>query len=445
MLYPTGQSTTDGRIPLSDFVKILKHFTPSVKPLLWYVDDPYAVVSNLLEIYAERYARTGVVSRSGGTKRTWGGSRKQFVSNIDCIGFMWEILVVKLDVAIQNCGVFAARGQCNGHDMWLSSLRSTTRTKRTRTERCLQRRRVAICWLTHDIYTELASLISSRLRSPSCLDYCDVSDCVSYISAAFESSCNVRPDTTALHEMVSTLCVNCVEPSLFLAKTLIRTNAMECIAGKSLSASMRLYEHAREFSLDVAVPSITDAQTAVLNELMAARKEIADLKAEATSRINSRPIRMSYEVIGNKAVTTVDRRKRSPEFFAKMTGALQFLLTSRGVFKRVPDTLREAAEFLAAHTSSYIAESARMEKLVSDRSLRRHAILVDDAIDAFTSQQIAAARDDNSLLGCAVSSDESPPGDTRFAGLRFQITIVHVCFAEPIESWEDPKYSHNAM
>ena len=438
-------SATDGnsRISLSDVVKILKNCTPSVKALLWYIDDPYTAVSNLLGIYAERYAREGVLSRSGGTKRTWGGSRKQFVSNIDCIGLLWEILVVKLDEAIEKCGVFA-RGRCKGHDLWISTLRSTTR-KRTMTQNTLQRRRVVMGWLTHDIYTELASLISSRLRSPSCLDYCDVPDCVSYISAICESSCNVRPDTTALQEMVSALCVNCVEPSLFLAKTLVRTYTMECIVGKSLSASMRIYEHAREFSLDVAMPSISEAQTAILNELVAARKEIADLKAEAASRINSRPIRMSYDVIGNKAIATVDRRKRSPEFFSKMTGALQFLLTSRGVFTRAPDTLREAAQFLAAHTSSYVAESARMDKLFSDRSLRRHAVLVDDAIDALTSKQIAAARDDNSLLGCAVSSDESPPGDTRFAGLRFQITIVHVCFAEPIASWEDPKYSHNAM
>lgn len=41
-----------------------------------------------------------------------------------------------------------------------------------------------------------------------------------------------------------------------------------------------------------------------------------------------------------------------------------------------------------------------------------------------------------------MSTDESPPSASRFAGLRFQITIVHMVYALPERIWEDDAYAN---
>ena len=66
--------------------------------------------------------------------------------------------------------------------------------------------------------------------------------------------------------------------------------------------------------------------------------------------------------------------------------------------------------------------------------------LVRDVIHVFKRQ----ARDNGIFLGVGVSSDESPSSESRFRGMRFQITIVHCCFARPQEVWECSEYDNVA-
>ena len=56
--------------------------------------------------------------------------------------------------------------------------------------------------------------------------------------------------------------------------------------------------------------------------------------------------------------------------------------------------------------------------------------------------QAVGARDDAQATergehyAVAFTTDESPPSEPRFAGLRFQITFVHVLFYKPVEEWQ---------
>ena len=50
------------------------------------------------------------------------------------------------------------------------------------------------------------------------------------------------------------------------------------------------------------------------------------------------------------------------------------------------------------------------------------------------------ARSDNSFVGASFTTDESPPSEARFAGLRFQITIVYLLFYHDVSLWEDPRF-----
>jgi hypothetical protein len=77
---------------------------------------------------------------------------------------------------------------------------------------------------------------------------------------------------------------------------------------------------------------------------------------------------------------------------------------------------------------------------VTYSSLRRHCLQLEEAIDLRIANRIRQARDNGKLLGCAISSDESPPGETRFCGMRFQITMCHAVFVLPMDEWEHAKF-----
>eukprot|EP00973_Karenia_brevis_P019706 2702387-Karenia_brevis.AAC.1 len=66
--------------------------------------------------------------------------------------------------------------------------------------------------------------------------------------------------------------------------------------------------------------------------------------------------------------------------------------------------------------------------------------MIDAVLDMTVSATMKKTRLDGSLLGCSVSSDESPPNANRFNGLRFQITICHIVTSVPLEQWEHTNY-----
>ena len=62
--------------------------------------------------------------------------------------------------------------------------------------------------------------------------------------------------------------------------------------------------------------------------------------------------------------------------------------------------------------------------------------MLDGALDRCTSEQIFEHREHERLAGCALVTDESPPSQPRFRGLRFQITVLYWGVFVPLEDWE---------
>ena len=53
---------------------------------------------------------------------------------------------------------------------------------------------------------------------------------------------------------------------------------------------------------------------------------------------------------------------------------------------------------------------------------------------------MSVLRKEGRLIGVGFCSDESPPAAPRYAGLRFQITIVYIVVFEAEERWEAPDF-----
>ena len=75
------------------------------------------------------------------------------------------------------------------------------------------------------------------------------------------------------------------------------------------------------------------------------------------------------------------------------------------------------------------------DMMIGRTALRRHSLLLDAAIDRHTSEILFQKRELGSFAGVALVTDESPPGQPRFRGLRFQITVMHSGTFLPSSSW----------
>ena len=64
--------------------------------------------------------------------------------------------------------------------------------------------------------------------------------------------------------------------------------------------------------------------------------------------------------------------------------------------------------------------------LVHRTQLARHMLLLESALDACLANRIADLREEGKFLGLGFATDESPPSQVWFNGLRFQVTMVYL-------------------
>ena len=109
-----------------------------------------------------------------------------------------------------------------------------------------------------------------------------------------------------------------------------------------------------------------------------------------------------------------------------LTKTVEFAIQCRVAFKHAPVTVAAATQLgHFAKTSVGIDATRAMDHIHSARSIGRHALLLDDALDLYTKRVIEKARG-KTFFGFAFSSDESPPQGNRWAGLRFQLTYTRL-------------------
>ena len=103
---------------------------------------------------------------------------------------------------------------------------------------------------------------------------------------------------------------------------------------------------------------------------------------------------------------------------------------------RACTTLCSASQLLSS-LSSEGSTTSNLEELLGNRvTLGQHLLILDAAVDRWTSEHLMQLREEGRLAGVAMVTDESPPSQPIFRGLRFQITVLYWGIYLPESSWD---------
>lgn len=134
---------------------------------------------------------------------------------------------------------------------------------------------------------------------------------------------------------------------------------------------------------------------------------------------------------------TASKRER----LASKTQQVVNLLENRMTFRRARETVLTSAELVTKLTGREETSDNSLSRLLEDilvnrTTLCKHLLLLDGAVDRHSSEKFFSLRELGHFAGVAIASDESPPRQPRFQGLRFQITLIYIGSYFPPDAWE---------
>jgi hypothetical protein len=132
----------------------------------------------------------------------------------------------------------------------------------------------------------------------------------------------------------------------------------------------------------------------------------------------------------------------SSEDLSGKTQQVRYMLEHRISTSRVQETIKGASQLIvglqrtSGSSGDLKAEPDIADLLYSRWSLNRHLLTLDGALDKHTTEKMYETREGGSFAGVALATDESPPSQPRFSGLRFQITVVYWGTFRHLDDWE---------
>ena len=122
------------------------------------------------------------------------------------------------------------------------------------------------------------------------------------------------------------------------------------------------------------------------------------------------------------------------------TNQVLYMLENRVTSRRCTSTVAGACELLQSLAPDDASACSRaLDELVSRFTLSRHLLLLDGALDRCLSDRLLRMREEGRFAGVALATDESPPSQPRFRGLRFQITVFYIGTFENLSKWNSCK------
>ena len=120
------------------------------------------------------------------------------------------------------------------------------------------------------------------------------------------------------------------------------------------------------------------------------------------------------------------------------TSQIEFMVKSKLATKWVPNTVLEADALVRKLMDGDTQDRRQSfnDRLHDDRTLRRHMLLLDSDLDKHLANRIGRLREQDEFPGLGFATDESPPSQVRFKGLRFQVTLVNKPEVPPTSDWE---------
>jgi len=127
------------------------------------------------------------------------------------------------------------------------------------------------------------------------------------------------------------------------------------------------------------------------------------------------------------------------EMLAEKTKQLRFAIVNRIPWDRVPQTLADAAALVLGDENDDKLRAFMEDLSVSRWTLMRHLLILDVALEKQIARDIEQRRDAGTFLGVCLATDESPPEEPRFAGVRLQVTRFYIAFLEDPVGWESAR------
>ena len=273
--------------------------------------------------------------------------------------------------------------------------------------------KMSVGWPTSDNqFTCAARLVCSGLPSvqPDFLVPISVDECANEITMMCLYAFGVNINAEQVQSCLAPLCSMRVEPTKFLAHTILRGNCMSEIVGASLAQTLPSFMHRRDFKLDDisfsdASPDITQH---LLTELIATRQTINRYKELAmtgaytalTNLVGANTMFTGTVASASEPISAADARR---DRFAMIAHSMvEYVAKLNVTFRHVKQTLQDALPILraAANASTCfgtIRDIAQREAsiaadgLLGDSTLRRHSGYVEDAIDMLTADRVAKA------------------------------------------------------
>ena len=228
-----------------------------------------------------------------------------------------------------------------------------------------------------------------------------------------------------ISQVMSPVVPFCLAPTRANALHLLRSSRCSQLVGTALATQVSREILAEVAEVPVQLCSEQDLALEVRRNLIGLlEKTLCD--PEEDEDLDQEPLRKKQRSL----------QARKEQLQSKTTQVL-FMLQNRLCVSRAQGTLESAAALLQNLSSSSSSGFSQVEdELFGAEALRMHLLFLDGAMDRNTSEVLMGLREEERLAGVAVATDESPPNQPRFRGLRFQITVIYWGTFQPLSDWE---------
>ena len=170
---------------------------------------------------------------------------------------------------------------------------------------------------------------------------CTIDELVAVVDDCCGMALGVQTDRALLYALLSPVCLCVSDPSVFIAKTVVRSMLMHEILGSVLSSHLCVHMHQTQFGLDVP-----DVQLrGIAQELVNTKQMLTTLKTDVDC---GRPLDVT--IVGRNLVMGSTLRTRPSKHAVGnddlKTACVEWALNSKVAFRNAPATLVEATDVI---------------------------------------------------------------------------------------------------
>ena len=250
---------------------------------------------------------------------------------------------------------------------------------------------------------------------PSPDETMDMNAWVEYIQHTLLRILEVHVPSRLILQVVAPIVPLSLQPTAASALHLLRSSLCSKLVGPAMAAQANRKILAEISEVPVKMCAEQEMNQNIRRDLIALLEERHCVgEADAQEDLDCRP--------SKKMRRDLSSRRENLQSWTKQ---VLWMLENRVTAWRACDTLCSASQLLKSMSSQW-STTTDLEDMLGQRiTLGKHLLILDAAVDRCTSEHMLDLRDQGTLAGVALATDESPPSQPRFRGLRFQITVLY--------------------